>query len=188
MKYVLLVLFLAAVFGLCFLADRGIGKVQAWAQRRPVVRLPLHYPVLSLLLLLAAPVSAWYGLTHAAPLFFVGAVLLAGISLYAAWTYRRTGIDYTGDHFTFRSGRQKKTFQFRQIQGQRVAISRGKSCLVLCTEEGNVVLYSNMQGFTAFLEVAYAGWCRQRGLDPQAQDWHDPQDHRWFPDQPDEEN
>ena len=44
MKYVWLVLFLAAVFGLCFLADRCIGKVQARAQRRPAVRLPLRYP------------------------------------------------------------------------------------------------------------------------------------------------
>ena len=186
MKYVILVLFLAAVFGLCLLIDRGIGKVQAWAQRRPVVRLPLRYPVLSLLLLIAAPFSAWYGLAHAAPQFLAGAALLAGTSLYAIWTYGRTGIDYTSDHFTFRAGRSQKTFRYSQIQGQRVAISPRKSCLVLCTDQGNVVLDSNMQGFTAFLDAAYAGWCHQNGLDPQNQDWHDPKDHRWFPDQPDE--
>ena len=98
----------------------------------------------------------------------------------------RTGIDYTSDCFTFRAGSQLKTFSFSQIQGQRVAISRRTVCLVLCTEEGNVVLYSNMQGFSAFLETAYTNWCRQKGLDPQAQDWHNPADHRWFPDQPDE--
>ena len=46
MKYIWLVLFLAAVFGLCFFADRCIGKVQARAQRRPAVRLPLRYPLL----------------------------------------------------------------------------------------------------------------------------------------------
>ena len=79
MKYIWLVLFLAAVFGLCFFADRCIGKVQARAQRRPAVRLPLRYPLLCVLLLLVAPVSAWYGITHAAPLFVAGAVLLAGI-------------------------------------------------------------------------------------------------------------
>ena len=186
MKYIWLVLFLAAVFGLCFFADRYIGKVQARAQRRPAVRLPLRYPLLCVLLLLVAPVSAWYGVTHAAPLFVAGAVLLAGISLYAAWTYHRTGIDYTSDCFTFRAGSQLKTFSFSQIQGQRVAISRRTVCLVLCTEEGNVVLYSNMQGFSAFLETAYTNWCRQKGLDPQAQVWHNPADHRWFPDQPDE--
>ena len=83
MKYVWLVLFLAAVFGLCFLADRCIGKVQARAQRRPAVRLPLRYPLLSVLLLLVAPVSAWYGITHAAPLFVAGAVLLAGLFILA---------------------------------------------------------------------------------------------------------
>ena len=137
--------------------------------------LPLRYPLLCVLLLLVAPVSAWYGVTHAAPLFVAGAVLLAGISLYAAWTYHRTGIDYTSDCFTFRAGSQLKTFSFSRTV-----------CLVLCTEEGNVVLYSNMQGFSAFLETAYTNWCRQKGLDPQAQDWHNPADHRWFPDQPDE--
>ena len=72
-------------------------------------------------------------------------------------------------------------------QDQGVGIVRLRTvCLVLCTEEGNVVLYNNMQGFSAFLETAYTNWCRQRGLDPQAQDWHNPADHRWFPDQPDE--
>lgn len=153
---------------------------------RPVVRLPLRYPILSALLLGAVIPCAWYGIAGKAPMFLAGAVLLAGMSLYAISTYRKTGIDYTEDGFTFRAGRQTARFRYAQILGQRVSIARRSVCLVLCTEAGNVVLQNNMQGFTRFLEAAYAGWCRQKGLDPQGQSWHDPADYRWFPDQPDD--
>ena len=59
--------------------------------------------------------------------------------------------------------------------------------LVLCLGEAEVVLYSNMQGFSPFLEAAYLAWCQAKQLDPQAQDFHNPADYRWFPDQPEKE-
>ncbi len=167
MKYVVLALLLAAVLGLCFLVDRGdAGKVGPGAARRTP---PPRYPILSALLLGAVIPCAWYGIAGKAPMFLAGAVLLAGMSLYAISTYRKTGIDYTEDGFTFRAGRQTARFRYAQILGQRVSIARRSVCLVLCTEAGNVVLQNNMQGFTRFLEAAYAGWCRQKGLDPQGQ-------------------
>ncbi len=135
MKYIWLVLFLAAVFGLCFLQTDALARCRRGLKGGQLCGSLCAIPLLCVLLLLVAPVSAWYGVTHAAPLFVAGAVLLAGISLYAAWTYHRTGIDYTSDCFTFRAGSQLKTFSFSQIQGQRVAISRRTVCLVLCTEE-----------------------------------------------------
>ena len=85
--------------------------------------------------------------------------------------------------FTFRRGRLRQAFQFVDISGQRVAITRRGCCLVLCLGEAEVVLYSNMQGFSPFLEAAYLAWCQAKQLDPQAQDFHNPADYRWFPDQ-----
>ena len=85
-KYVVLALLLAAVLGLCFLVDRGAARLQRWAQGRPVVRLPLRYPILSALLLGAVIPCAWYGIAGKAPMFLAGAVLLAGMSLYAIST------------------------------------------------------------------------------------------------------
>ena len=186
MKYVWLVLFLAAVFGLCFLADRCIGKVQARAQRRPAVRLPLRYPLLSVLLLLVAPVSAWYGITHAAPLFVAGAVLLAGISLYGAWTYHRTGIDYTSDCFTFRAGDQKRTFRFSQIQGRGWPSPAGPSAWFCARRKEMWSSTTTCRAFQLSWKPLTPIGAVKGGLDPQAQDWHNPADHRWFPDQPDE--
>ena len=68
-KYVVLALLLAAVLGLCFLVDRGAARLQRWAQGRPVVRLPLRYPILSALLLGAVIPCAWYGIAGKAPMF-----------------------------------------------------------------------------------------------------------------------
>lgn len=184
MKYLILLLLLAAVFGLCFLTDKGIAALKQRLSRRRAVRLPLRYPVLSVLLLLCTPFTAWYGISHHEIMFLIGTALILGVALYAIYTYRTTRIDYDDDTFTFRAGHRRETFRYRDILGQRVSISRHSVCLLLCLTESNVVLYNNMLGFARFLETAFAGWCRQKELDPQAQSWHDPADCRWFPDRP----
>lgn len=184
MKYLLLLLFAALVFGLCFLADKGLNRLRHWAVQRPAVRLPLRYPLLSAILLLVAALAAAYGISAKSPLFGCAAALFVGVAIYSLHSYRSTRIDYTDTDFTFRSGKVRHTFRFSEIDGQRVAISKHTSCLVLCLGPDEVVLYSNMQGFSPFLEAAYRGWCQAKGLDPHAQAWHDPSDHRWFPDKP----
>lgn len=188
MKYFFLLLFAALVFGLCFLVDKLTGRLWEKAVRSPVVRLPLRYPVAAALLTLTGVGVGIYAVMKRSVLFGVGAAVLLALAVYFLYCYRRMGIDYDGEGFTFRKGRVSQRFAFGAIDGQRVAVSRRSFCLVLCLGRDEVVIYGNMQGVRPFLDAAYQGWCRAKGLDPAAQDWHNPADFRWFPDQQVEED
>jgi hypothetical protein len=49
-------------------------------------------------------------------------------------------------------------------------------------DDGNtLMLQSNMDGTYAFLDHAFVRWCAQKGIDPAACDFHDPENSLWFP-------
>lgn len=181
MKYVLLALCLASAFGLCFLADRLIARVRRMAQMRRQVRLGLRYPIGACLLLAGAAIAVlvWRALGNG--LLWAAAALFVCLAIYLFACYARVRITYTPEGFTFRHGRSLH-FTFDQITGQRVAIGPRSVCLVLCAGGLDLVLTDRMQGLLPFLSTAYAGWCRQKGLDPASQSWHDPDAWQWFPD------
>ncbi len=182
MQYLFLLFFAGLVLGLCFLIDRGIGRLHRRLAKAPVVRPPLGYPILAAVLLLAAIPVAYFSLRARQWLFFGVAAVFLLFAGYAIYLFCSAAISYTADTFTL-PGPGKKTYRYAQIQGQRVGISRRAVCLVLCLGQEEVVLRGNMLGFLPFLDVAFAGWCRQKGLDPAAQTWHDPTAYQWFPDQ-----
>ena len=187
MKLLFCALFAGLIFGACFLVDRGVAALKGRVGQSGVVRMPLRYPVLAGALILGAAVLAFTAWQRKSLLYGLAAGVFAAVALYALYAYCTTGIRYGETGFTFRRGRLRRTFQFVDISGQRVAITRRGCCLVLCLGEAEVVLYSNMQGFSPFLEAAYLAWCQAKQLDPQAQDFHNPADYRWFPDQPEKE-
>lgn len=182
MKPAALILFAALMFLACFAVDKAVGALRKKAAESVSVRMPLKYPVLTVLLALAFGAVGTYAWVNRSVLFGAAALVFLGVAVYAGETYRSTRIDYDRETFTYRTGREAKTFRFADIDCQRVAINRGGCVLVLVIGSDEAVFYSNMQGFDRFLETAYGSWCRGRGLDPEAQDWHDPRDHRWFPD------
>ncbi len=187
MKPLFLILFAAFVFGLCFGVDKGSARLLRKAKNRTSVRLPLRYPLLSVLAFVCALIVGVHGIRSKSPLFLIAAVCFLGVGIYGLYAYHNMRITYNKEGFFFQNGRFSKKFSFGDIAYQRVAITRRGCCLVLCTQEEEVVLYSNMQGFSPFLEAAYLGYCRAKGLDPEAQPWHDPEEHRWFPDDIDAE-
>lgn len=182
MQYFFLILFAGLVFGLCFLIDRGMGRLRRRLAKAPVVRPPLGYPILAAALLLAAIPVVCFSLRARQWLFLGVAALFLLFAGYAMFLFCSAAIFYTEDTFTL-PGSSKNTYRYEQIQGQRVGISRHAVCLVLCLGQEELVLRGNMLGFGSFLEAAFAGWCRQKGLDPTAQAWHDPTAYQWFPDQ-----
>ncbi len=187
MKYAFLLLYAALIFGMCFLCDKIISALFRWAKNRKTVRLPLRYPLVSALLVLVAAGVGVYAVCSKSLLFGLAAVVFLGVAICAFCAYRSTEITYDQELFQFRKGSIQKTFYFRDIVGQRADVTRRVKCLVLCIGENDVVLYSNMQGYEPFLTTAYKSWCAARSLDPEKQDWHDPEDTRWFPDMPEEE-
>ena len=44
-----------------------------------------------------------------------------------------------------------------------------------------VSLQSTMDGVYPFLDAAFSGWCRQKGLAEDQCDFHDPSKSWWFP-------
>ena len=38
-----------------------------------------------------------------------------------------------------------------------------------------------MNGAYPFLDAAFSGWCRQKGIDADSCAFHDPANHLWFP-------
>ena len=72
---------------------------------------------------------------------------------------------------------------YKEILEQKLYILQGGSVLVeLYLEDGtSVSLQSTLDGVYPFLDTAFAGWCMQKGIDPQACDFHDPSKHWWFP-------
>ncbi len=188
MKYAILLGFMALAFGLCFLGDKVVTAMVNRAKNRKRVMPPLRYPVMAVVLALAGGAVAWYGLSIHKPLYMVVAAVFLAVAVWSAVYYCTTGITYDGESFTFRRGSFRKTFRFDQIRGQRSDVTMKIKCLVLCVEDQDVVLYSNMQGYVPFLTCAYESWCRAKGLDPTNQDWHDPADTRWFPEEAEEES
>lgn len=188
MEYVILLLFMGLCFGLIFLGDKLVSAVTRRARERDQVKPPLRYPVLSGLLTLLGLGMVVYGCLAADWRFCAVSPVFLAIAVYGFRYYATTGITYGEDRFEFRLGKKRQTFFFRDIRYQRVNVSKKTVCLVLRLQEGDpdLVLYSNMQGYEPFLRHAWLSWCSARGLDPEAQDWHDPADSRWFPDQPED--
>lgn len=188
MKLLFCALFAGLIFGACFLVDRGIAAVKGRAGQSGVVRMPLRYPVLAGVLILGAAVLAFTAWQRKSLLYGLAGAVFAAVAVYALYAYCTTSIRYGKTAFTFRRGRLRREFQFGEISGQRVAVTRRGCCLVLCLGESEVVLYSNMQGFSPFLEAAYLAWCQAKQLDPETQEFYHPADYRWFPDQPEKES
>lgn len=187
MKYVILVIYAALIFGLCFVVDKVTGWIIRRCQERDTVKPPLRYPVLTCVLLAAAAGLVVYAIHVRKLQYLLGTGVFLAVAVYALVYYRSTEITYNKTSFVFHRGKQKARFHFADIVGQRADVTRKTKCLVLCIGDDQVVVYSNMQGYRRFLTQAYESWCQAKGLDPAAQPWHDPADTRWFPDMPDDE-
>ena len=78
----------------------------------------------------------------------------------------------------------EETFvKLQDITAQQLYVIQGGNILVeLHLADGNAVgVQSVMEGAYAFLDHAFAAWCRQTGRDPETCDFHDPANSCWFP-------
>ena len=176
----------AAVFGLCYLVDKGFARAfRSKAQHRSglAVRANKRYGVFGVILTALGVMALCAGITDGAVLLVGGLiVLLMGLCLAAY--YLSFGIFYDGESFLqSRFGKKDVTYYYRDIRGQKLYLIQGGNIVVeLHMADGNVVsLQSAMDGVYPFLDTAFAGWCLQTGRDPQSCDFHDPSQSLWFP-------
>ena len=172
MQYVAVLLVAALVFGGCYLFDKGFDKIfrnQAQHYSGLSVRLNKRYAAFGAVLIALGAAAFFTGLSSGMLMLICGPVIIlmgAALVVYYATFGKRSG-----------------TYRYRDIKGQRLYVIQGGSVVVELhmTDGRSVSLQSTMTGTYAFLDHAFAQWCRQTGRSPESCDFHDTDNHLWFP-------
>lgn len=177
---------IAAVFGLCYFFDKGFQKVfRSKVQHRSglSVRLNKMYSIAGVLLSVLGAVAVVNGIGENKALLWGGIVVfLLGIGLCIY--HLSFGLFYDEDSFVYTSfGKKEITCRYGEILAQKLYVITGGSVVIELhmTDGRTVSVQSNMEGVYPFLDTAFSGWCRQKGLEPEHCGFHDPSNHLWFP-------
>lgn len=185
MEFLWILLVAAATFGVCFLVDKGFAKIFRGKVQHASglsVRLNKRYGSFGVILAVIGLAALFAGLNGEKLLIIGGpVVMLVGIGLVVY--YMTFGIYYDDDSFILTTfGKRSVTYRYAQIQGQLLYNATGNILVELYMDNGRTVnVQSAMNGGDAFLDTAFAGWCRQTGRDPENCDFHDPANSLWFP-------
>ena len=183
---IIYILVAAAVFGLCYLLDRGFQKAfRNKSQHRSglSVRLNKAYSIAGVLLSVLGILAIMSGLAEGSILLYGGIMILVvgiGLCIY----HLSFGIFYDEDAFVYTSfGKKEITYHYSDILMQKLYVITGGSLVVeLHMADGKAVsIQTTMNGAYPFLDAAFAAWCRQKGIDPESCTFHDPENHLWFP-------
>lgn len=186
MEFLAVLLIAAAVFGVCYLVDRGFAKTfRNKAQHRSglAVRASKRYGLFGVVLTVLGVLAICVGITDGLVLL-VGGIIVLLMGLGLAVYYLSFGIFYDGESFLLsRFGKKDAAYFYKDILGQKLYLVQGGGIIVeLHMADGSVVsLQSAMEGVYSFLDTAFAAWCMQTGRDPQSCDFHDPSQSLWFP-------
>ena len=181
-----IILVAVVTFGICYLFDKGFQKYfRNKKQHRSglAVRLNKMYSIAGVLLSVLGVIAVVNGAVENNILLYGGLlVLLVGVSLCIY--HLSFGIFYDEDSFVYTAfGKKDITYRYSDILTQKLYVITGGSIVVeLHMADGKAVsVQSNMNGAYPFLDAAFNGWCRQKGVAPESCQFHDPANHLWFP-------
>ena len=181
-----IILVAVVTFGICYLFDKGFQKYfRNKKQHRSglAVRLNKMYSIAGVLLSVLGVIAVVNGAVENNILLYGGLlVLLVGVSLCIY--HLSFGIFYDEDSFVYTAfGKKDITYRYRDILTQKLYVITGGSIVVeLHMADGKAgSVQSNMNGAYPFLDAAFNGWCRQKGVEPESCQFHDPANHLWFP-------
>ena len=186
MKYIAVLMVAALVFGVCFLFDKGFEKAfrnKAQHKSGLAVRLPKRYAAFGAILIALGAAALFTG-WGTSTVLMAGGVIVALMGTGLVVYYATFGIFYDADSFILTTfGKKSTEYRFRDIQGQQLYMIQGGSVVVELhmTDRRTVSLQSTMEGAYPFLDVAFAGWCRQTGRKTEDCNFYDPRQHCWFP-------
>lgn len=186
MQFLAILLVAALVFGVCYLFDKGFDKAfrnKAQHKSGLAVRLSKRYAAFGAILI-AIGIAAFFTGLGGSTLLIVCGILVALMGTALVVYYATFGIFYDADSFILTTfGRKSTEYHYRDIGGQQLYIIQGGSVVVeLHMIDGRTVsLQSTMEGPYPFLDIAFAGWCRQTGRKAEDCDFYDPGQHCWFP-------
>ena len=180
------ILIIAAVFALCFLADKGFtklfrGKVQH--QSGKSVRLSKRYGSIGLVLVAFGLAAVFMGINNAEWVLAGGACLLVlgGIALVIA--YMSFGIYYDEDSFILsKFGKPSVTYYFKDIRSQQLYLASGNVVVELHMADGShFQVHTGMTGMYTFMDDAFVAWLQLTGRTREDCPWYDVENSCWFP-------
>lgn len=171
MKYVFLLLFMAAVFGVCRLADLLLGRIVPKIPQREsgrAVRLPHRSIVFGILLTFFGIASLIGFFSQMKALYRVACIAVTAMGVFLLVQYGSFGVFYDGESFVYRTLKSRKqVFRYGEIVGQRSLLTRSGVNTVLLLRGGEqIVLSESMDGVREFLQFAFRRWCEANGTDP----------------------
>ena len=181
-----IILIAAATFGICFLFDRGYTNLfRNKIQHRTglAVRVNKRYGAFGLILVALGILAVVTGVTDG-PVLLWGGVIVALMGAGLITYYLSFGVFYDEDSFLLTPfGKKTVEYRFADIVSQQLYIVQGGNVIVELhlKDKKAVSLQSGMEGVYPFLDKAFAGWCRQKGIDPESCEFHDPDNSCWFP-------
>ncbi len=181
-----MILVACAVFLLCFLVDKGFSRIfrnQAQHKSGLSVRLNKRYATAGIILFALAVIAGFSGISGKDVVLTIGAVVVFITSVILIVYYLSFGIYYDDDSFILSTfGKKSVTYQFSDIQSQQIYRNGGSILIDLYLKDGrSVAIQFGMEGGEAFLNKAFEGWCRQKGLKEDECTFHDPSNSCWFP-------
>ncbi len=180
----------ALVFAVCYGVDKGFSRLfrsRKEHQSGLAVKLNKRYILFGLFLAVLGIAGLLAG-TKGGTALLVGSAVVLLMALGLIAYYLAFGIYYDEDTFLCSAFRGKsRSYRFGDIRGQKLYVIQGGTMVVELHMEDNsaVSIHTDMDGAYPFLDLAFSAWCRQKGLDPQTCEFHDPSQHQWFPEEED---
>ena len=176
----------ALVFGACYAVDKVFARLFRNQQQHKsgmAVKPGKRAATLGLFLVMLGVAGILSGIIQGTAMLVMSVLMLllgAGLVLY----YLSYGIYYDAEGFLVSAfGKRNRVYHYKDIRQQRRFVVQGGSVLVeLHMADGTAVtVQTNMDGAYPFLDYAFARWCEQNGRDPESCDFHNPDQHCWFP-------
>ena len=179
-------LVVAAVFGLCYLVDKGFTKVfrgTVQHQSGKSVRLSKRYGSIGTIMFALGVAAAFMGGNGSDWALLVGGcvLVLGGIALVVY--YMSFGIYYDEDSFVYSHfGKASVTYYFKDICSQQLYLVSGNVVLELHMNDGShFQIHTAMTGMYPFVEHAFRVWLEKTGRTVEDCTWYDPDNSCWFP-------
>lgn len=181
------ILVAAVTFGVLYLIDKAFTKrFRGTEQHRSglSVRLPKRNGTVGIVLTVLAVAVLFTGIREGSPMLLFFSVVIAAMGIGLIVYYMTFGIFYDEDKFVLTTfGKKSNTYYYRDIVCQQLYVTQGGGVIVELhmTDKRAVSLQSTMEGAYPFLDKAFYRWCAQKGLEPSACAFHDPDNSCWFP-------
>lgn len=185
MEFVALLILAAALFGLCFLIDKGFTRIFRGKKQHMSglsVRLNKRYATVGLLMTVGGIACLIFGLGQGWLMPAAGGfITVVGVALVVY--YMTFGVFYDDDGFVLTTfGKRSKTYCYGDIKAQQLYIASGNVVIELHMTDGrSVQLQATMPGVYSFLDKAFAMWLAQTERTLEECAFHNPEQSCWFP-------